>query len=150
MDLNIVEKSGSWFAYDGNRIGQGRDAVRMFLKDNPKLTDAIDAKVRAEMARINAAKVARSQRQEPGQRGQVRGLPHAVPVGRAQGGGERGGQARGSGESRGSCPGPGRAREAGRSRGPRCGGKACPERGRFIGRGEVAKPAQPVMDSSKK
>jgi len=57
VDLNIVEKAGSWFAYEGNRIGQGRDAVRMFLKDNPKLTDAIDAKVRTEMARINAAKV---------------------------------------------------------------------------------------------
>jgi recombination protein RecA len=57
-DLNIVEKAGSWFAYEGNRIGQGRDAVRMFLKDNPRLTDAIDVKVRAEMTRLNTAKLA--------------------------------------------------------------------------------------------
>jgi recombination protein RecA len=57
-DLNIVEKAGSWFAYEGNRIGQGRDAVRLFLKDNQRLCDEIDKKVRAEMARQALAKKA--------------------------------------------------------------------------------------------
>jgi recombination protein RecA len=57
VDLNIVEKAGSWFAYDGNRIGQGRDQVRAFLKDNPQLCDAIDKKVRAEMERQNKLKI---------------------------------------------------------------------------------------------
>jgi len=56
-DLNVVEKAGSWFAYNGNRIGQGRDAVRLFLKDNPRLTDEIDGKVRVEMARIAQVKL---------------------------------------------------------------------------------------------
>ncbi len=55
-DLNVVEKAGSWFAYEGNRIGQGRDQVRAFLKDNPALCDAIDKKVREEMARLNKVK----------------------------------------------------------------------------------------------
>jgi len=36
---NIVEKSGAWFSYKGERLGQGRDAVKQFLKENPKLTE---------------------------------------------------------------------------------------------------------------
>jgi recombination protein RecA len=55
-DLNIVEKAGSWFAYEGNRIGQGRDAVRAFLKDNQSLCDAIEKKVREELMRLNKIK----------------------------------------------------------------------------------------------
>jgi len=57
VELNVVEKAGSWFAYDGNRIGQGRDQVRAFLKDNQKLCDEIDKKVRLEMERLNKIKV---------------------------------------------------------------------------------------------
>jgi recombination protein RecA len=49
-DLNVVEKSGSWFSYEGNRIGQGRDAVKAFLKETPKLCDEIEKKVRAVIA----------------------------------------------------------------------------------------------------
>ncbi|HTA16768.1 MAG TPA: hypothetical protein VK786_03375, partial [bacterium] len=56
VELNIVEKAGSWFAYEGNRIGQGRDQVRAFLKDNQALCDVIDKKVRAEMIRLNKIK----------------------------------------------------------------------------------------------
>jgi recombination protein RecA len=61
VDLNVVEKAGSWFAFEGNRIGQGRDAVRQFLKDNPRLCDAIDKKVREEMARQAKAKQAEAE-----------------------------------------------------------------------------------------
>ena len=42
----IVEKSGSWFSYDGQRIGQGRENVKNFLKENPEVADAIDAEIR--------------------------------------------------------------------------------------------------------
>ena len=42
----IVEKSGSWFSYDGQRIGQGRENVKTFLKENPEVADAIDAEIR--------------------------------------------------------------------------------------------------------
>jgi recombination protein RecA len=43
---NIVEKSGSWFSYKGERIGQGRENARQFLKDNPDIRAKIDAEVR--------------------------------------------------------------------------------------------------------
>ncbi len=43
----VVEKSGSWFAYDGQRIGQGRENARQFLKDNPAVADAIEHAIRA-------------------------------------------------------------------------------------------------------
>ncbi len=54
-DMGVVEKTGSWFAYEGNRIGQGRDAVKAFLRENPKLCDDIEQKVRAQI--VNQAKV---------------------------------------------------------------------------------------------
>jgi len=44
---NIVEKSGAWFSYDGNRIGQGRENAKAYLKDNPKVAAAIEAAIRA-------------------------------------------------------------------------------------------------------
>ncbi|MEN9946545.1 MAG: recombinase RecA [Pseudomonadota bacterium] len=44
---NIVEKSGSWYSYNGQKIGQGRDNVREFLKDNLHLAIEIEAKIRA-------------------------------------------------------------------------------------------------------
>ena len=43
----IVEKSGSWFSYDGQRIGQGRENVKNFLKENPEVANAIDAAIRS-------------------------------------------------------------------------------------------------------
>jgi recombination protein RecA len=50
-DQAVIEKTGTWFAYAGNRIGQGRDAARAFLKENPKMTDEIETKVREKVAR---------------------------------------------------------------------------------------------------
>ena len=46
-NLDIVNKSGAWFAYNGQRIAQGRDNAKQFLKDNPKLMEEIEKKVRA-------------------------------------------------------------------------------------------------------
>src|SRR5437016_1697866 len=43
---NIIEKSGSWFSYKGDRVGQGRENVRQFLKDNPDIRTKIDAELR--------------------------------------------------------------------------------------------------------
>lgn len=43
---NIVEKSGAWYSYDGDRLGQGKENVRKFLKENPDITRAIEKKVR--------------------------------------------------------------------------------------------------------
>ena len=44
---NVVEKSGAWFAYNGEKIGQGRNNAKQYLKDNPKIADEIEAKIRA-------------------------------------------------------------------------------------------------------
>jgi len=46
VDMGIIGKSGSWFSYDGNKIGQGREAVKTLLLDNPELADQIEAKIR--------------------------------------------------------------------------------------------------------
>lgn len=46
-DLNIISKSGAWYAYEGNKIGQGRENAKIFLKDNPDICAAVDQKVRA-------------------------------------------------------------------------------------------------------
>lgn len=42
VDMEIVKKAGSWFSFDGNRLGQGRDAVKQLLKDNPELMDTLE------------------------------------------------------------------------------------------------------------
>jgi len=44
-DFNIIKKSGSWFSYGDTKLGQGRDAVKQILKDNPELYDELKAKV---------------------------------------------------------------------------------------------------------
>ena len=44
-DNNIIQKSGSWFSYDGQKLGQGRDAVKQLMKDNPELCEELEAKV---------------------------------------------------------------------------------------------------------
>ena len=45
VELEIVKKSGSWFSYDGNRLGQGRDGVKDMLKDNLELMEQLEAKI---------------------------------------------------------------------------------------------------------
>ncbi len=50
VKMNIIEKSGSWFSYNSTRIGQGKENVRQYLKDNPKMADEIEAKIRANAA----------------------------------------------------------------------------------------------------
>src|ERR1700742_3239311 len=46
---NIVEKSGAWYSYDGERIGQGRENVRTFLKDHPDIFARVDAQIRQKL-----------------------------------------------------------------------------------------------------
>src|SRR5690606_20513562 len=49
VELNIVNKAGSWFSYDGNKLGQGRDAVKKIFEDNPELMDEVEAKIKAKI-----------------------------------------------------------------------------------------------------
>jgi recombination protein RecA len=46
VDHRVIEKSGSWYAFDGERIGQGRDNARQFLKDNPDIRAEVDSRLR--------------------------------------------------------------------------------------------------------
>ncbi len=54
VEMNIIQKSGSWFSYDGNKLGQGRDAVKALLKDNEGMADEIEGKIRAKVAELQA------------------------------------------------------------------------------------------------
>ena len=45
VDLDIIEKSGSWFSYGGSKLGQGRDSVKSILKDNPELSEELEQKI---------------------------------------------------------------------------------------------------------
>ena len=46
VEKNIIEKSGAWFSYNGTRIGQGRENVKVFLREHPEMADEIETKVR--------------------------------------------------------------------------------------------------------
>ena len=50
VELGIVKKSGSWFSYGDTKLGQGRDAVKSVIKDNPELMDEIEAKIKETIA----------------------------------------------------------------------------------------------------
>src|ERR1044072_5149170 len=55
VDKRIVEKSGAWFAYSGERLGQGRENAKAFLKDNPSVRQAIEDRVRRDLGLIREA-----------------------------------------------------------------------------------------------
>ena len=50
VESNIIQKSGSWFSYDETKLGQGRDAVKTMIKDNPELMEELEGKVKALVA----------------------------------------------------------------------------------------------------
>ncbi|MBQ4021089.1 MAG: recombinase RecA [Bacteroidales bacterium] len=52
VEFNIINKAGSWFSYGETKIGQGRDAVKQMLQDNPQLADEIEAKIREVLTQI--------------------------------------------------------------------------------------------------
>jgi recombination protein RecA len=58
VDRKIVEKSGTWFAFGGERLGQGRENVKQFMKDNPVVSKAIEERVRKELGLIKEPEVA--------------------------------------------------------------------------------------------
>jgi recombination protein RecA len=58
VDRKIVDKSGTWFAFAGERLGQGRENVKQFMKENPAITKAIEEKVRRELGLIRDPEVA--------------------------------------------------------------------------------------------
>src|SRR3954464_4679594 len=55
VELSVIQKSGSWFSYDGNKLGQGRDTVKALLGDNEGLANEIEAKIRAKLIEMQTA-----------------------------------------------------------------------------------------------
>jgi len=49
VNCNIIDKAGAWYSYNGDRIGQGKDKVRKFMKENPAVADEIEARIREEL-----------------------------------------------------------------------------------------------------
>jgi recombination protein RecA len=58
VEQKVIEKSGAWFAYGGERLGQGRENVKQFLRDHPEITATIEDRVRKELGLIREAEVA--------------------------------------------------------------------------------------------
>jgi recombination protein RecA len=58
IQAGVVEKSGSWFSYDGQRIGQGRENAKSFLKDNPAICEAIERAIRSNAGLVADAMMA--------------------------------------------------------------------------------------------
>jgi len=54
-ELGIVQKSGSWFSYNNDKLGQGRDAVKQLLTDNPELANELETKIREKIKEMQAA-----------------------------------------------------------------------------------------------
>ena len=50
VEFGIIKKSGSWFSYGESKIGQGRDAVKQMLLDNPEFAEEVETKVREALA----------------------------------------------------------------------------------------------------
>jgi recombination protein RecA len=55
VELNIIQKSGSWFAYNGDKLGQGRETVKQLMHDNPELAAEIELKIREKLKELQEA-----------------------------------------------------------------------------------------------
>jgi recombination protein RecA len=58
VEKRIIEKSGAWFAYGGDRLGQGRENAKQFLKENPEIRQTIEDRIRRELGMVREAEVA--------------------------------------------------------------------------------------------
>ncbi len=58
VELAIIQKSGSWYSYNGDKLGQGRDAVKSLIMDNPEMSAEIEAKIREKIKEIQSGAAA--------------------------------------------------------------------------------------------
>ncbi len=65
VEKGIIEKAGSWFSYNGQRIGQGRESAREYLRNNPKVAEEIERKIKEALSGIQKSEV-RNQKSEQG------------------------------------------------------------------------------------
>jgi recombination protein RecA len=64
VKANVVEKSGAWFSYDSQRIGQGRENAKQFLRDHRDVADAIEARIRDQSGVVANAMMATDEVEE--------------------------------------------------------------------------------------
>jgi recombination protein RecA len=57
VDLNIIKKSGSWFSYGETKLGQGRDAVKNLIQDNPELMEELEGKIKSALTKDEAKEI---------------------------------------------------------------------------------------------
>ncbi len=57
VEVEVIQKSGSWFSYNGNKLGQGRDAVKQLIEDNPELLEELEKKIKEKLGGVEAKKV---------------------------------------------------------------------------------------------
>jgi recombination protein RecA len=65
VSAGIIDKSGSWYSYNGERIGQGRENVKKFFQDNPDLLEAVDVKVREAVGLLKPKTDAKTEKTNP-------------------------------------------------------------------------------------
>jgi recombination protein RecA len=74
VNLGVLEKSGAWYVYNGDRLGQGKDNARDFLKENPRLAREIEQKIR-EKAGVAAPAKPAAEEPDPAENKKVEHLP---------------------------------------------------------------------------
>ena len=90
VEQAIVRKSGAWYTYEGDQLGQGKENARNFLRDNPDLANEIEKKIKEKLgigARLDADRAQSRAQRRARPRSPV--LPPGAPGGRAQGGSGR-------------------------------------------------------------
>ena len=70
-ELNVIQKSGSWFSYEGNKLGQGRDAVKQLIEDNPELMEELENKIKAKISGVNTSEKEESKKKEDSRKKEV-------------------------------------------------------------------------------
>ena len=68
VDLDIINKSGSWFSYDGQRLGQGRDNIKELLQNTPQLMQEVEEKIKKKLAEQKAAAVKAAEQKRNGRK----------------------------------------------------------------------------------
>ena len=54
VEFEIIKKAGSWFSYGDTKLGQGRDAVKSLIKDNPEMAEELEQKIKDHIKEVNA------------------------------------------------------------------------------------------------
>ena len=75
VDLDIVDKSGAWFSYNGTRLGQGKENAKQSLRDQPAICEEIEAKIRAKLLENPEAGDSLKQAEAEAEREQAEGAP---------------------------------------------------------------------------